>query len=928
MKITNDKGGKQMGLFTGIFGANAYSNRELKRIEPIKNKVLALDEEYQELSDAELKAKTQEFKDRIEDGETLDDILPEALATVREAAWRVLEKKPYPVQIIGAIVLHQGRIAEMKTGEGKTLVACVASYLNALSGLGVHVVTVNDYLAKTQAEEMGKVLRWLGLTVGCILHGLTNDERRAAYNCDVTYATNNELGFDYLRDNMVTHKEERVQRAPNFAIVDEVDSILIDEARTPLIISGRGDKSTELYSIVDRFAKTLTSTTVVEMDDKVDQDSINETADYIIDEKAKTATITQRGVRKAEKAFNVENLMDSENMTLLHHINQAIKANGCMKNEVDYVVKDDEVIIVDEFTGRLMMGRRFNDGLHQAIEAKEGVKIKSESKTLATITFQNFFRLYTKLSGMTGTAMTEEDEFKEIYKLDVISIPTNKPVIRVDHNDQVYSSEKGKYSAIIDKIIECHEKGQPILVGTVSIEKSELLSAMLKRKGIKHEVLNAKHHAKEAEIVAQAGKYGAVTIATNMAGRGTDIMLGGNAEFLARAEMRKREIPEDIITEAIGFADTDNQEILDARKLYRELYDKYNAEVKEKAIKVKEAGGLYILGTERHESRRIDNQLRGRSGRQGDEGESCFFLSVEDDLMRIFAGDRLENMMRTLHVDEGMPIESKLLTKIIESSQKKVEGQNFSIRKNVLNYDDVMNTQREIIYKQRSQVLDGEDLHESILKMMEDLIDSTVDLYLVDDDDKDNWNLVGLKDYFLGWLLTEEDLSFDEDELDDVTKEDIRNALKEKAGEIYQAKEEEYGSEIMRELERVILLKVVDTKWMAHIDDMEELKKGIGLRSYGQKNPVIEYRYEGFEMFDAMVDSIREDTVRMLLTVKVRKDALPEREQVAKPDAPNAGAGDGSFSDTVKTRKIGDNDPCPCGSGKKYKKCCKNKENK
>ncbi|MBR3282523.1 MAG: preprotein translocase subunit SecA [Ruminococcus sp.] len=917
-----------MGLFTGIFGANAYSNRELKRIEPIKNKVLALDEEYQELSDAELKAKTQEFKDRIEDGETLDDILPEALATVREAAWRVLEKKPYPVQIIGAIVLHQGRIAEMKTGEGKTLVACVASYLNALSGLGVHVVTVNDYLAKTQAEEMGKVLRWLGLTVGCILHGLTNDERRAAYNCDVTYATNNELGFDYLRDNMVTHKEERVQRVPNFAIVDEVDSILIDEARTPLIISGRGDKSTELYSIVDRFAKTLTSTTVVEMDDKVDQDSINETADYIIDEKAKTATITQRGVKKAEKAFNVENLMDSENMTLLHHINQAIKANGCMKNEVDYVVKDDEVIIVDEFTGRLMMGRRFNDGLHQAIEAKEGVKIKSESKTLATITFQNFFRLYTKLSGMTGTAMTEEDEFKEIYKLDVISIPTNKPVIRIDHNDQVYSSEKGKYSAIIDKIIECHEKGQPILVGTVSIEKSELLSAMLKRKGIKHEVLNAKHHAKEAEIVAQAGKYGAVTIATNMAGRGTDIMLGGNAEFLARAEMRKREIPEEIITEAIGFADTDNQEILDARKLYRELYDKYNAEVKEKAVKVKEAGGLYILGTERHESRRIDNQLRGRSGRQGDEGESCFFLSVEDDLMRIFAGDRLENMMRTLHVDEGMPIESKLLTKIIESSQKKVEGQNFSIRKNVLNYDDVMNTQREIIYKQRSQVLDGEDLHESILKMMEDLIDSTVDLYLVDDDDKDNWNLVGLKDYFLGWLLTEEDLSFDEDELDDVTKEDIRNALKEKAGEIYQAKEEEYGSEIMRELERVILLKVVDTKWMAHIDDMEELKKGIGLRSYGQKNPVIEYRYEGFEMFDAMVDSIREDTVRMLLTVKVRKDALPEREQVAKPDAPNAGAGDGSFSDTVKTRKIGDNDPCPCGSGKKYKKCCKNKENK
>ncbi|MBR3760331.1 MAG: preprotein translocase subunit SecA [Ruminococcus sp.] len=915
-----------MGLFKGIFGANGYSNRELKRIEPIKNKVLALEEEYGNLSDAELKAKTQEFKDRLENGETLDDILPEALATVREAAWRVLEKKPYPVQIIGAIVLHQGRIAEMKTGEGKTLVACVASYLNALSGLGVHVVTVNDYLAKTQAEEMGKVHRWLGLTVGCILHGLTNEQRRAAYRCDVTYATNNELGFDYLRDNMVTHKEDRVQRAPNFAIVDEVDSILIDEARTPLIISGRGDKSTDLYAIVDRFAKTLTPTTVVEMDDKADQDALNETADYIIDEKAKTATITQRGVKKAEAAFNVENLMDPDNMTLLHHINQAIKANGTMKNDIDYVVKDGEIVIVDEFTGRLMMGRRFNDGLHQAIEAKEGVKIKSESKTLATITFQNFFRLYTKLSGMTGTAMTEEAEFKEIYKLDVISIPTNKPVIRIDHNDQVFSSEKGKYSAIIDKIIECHDKGQPILVGTVSIEKSELLSAMLKRKGVKHEVLNAKHHAKEAEIVAQAGKYGAVTIATNMAGRGTDIMLGGNAEFLARAEMRKREIPEEIITEAIGFADTDNQEILDARKLYRELYNKYNEEVKEKAVKVKEAGGLYILGTERHESRRIDNQLRGRSGRQGDEGESCFFLSVEDDLMRIFAGERLENMMRTLNVDETMPIESKLLTKIIESSQKKVEGNNFSIRKNVLNYDDVMNTQREIIYKQRSQVLDGEDLHESILKMMEDLIVTTVDTYLVDETVKEEWNIAGLKEHFNGWLLGPEDLDFSEDEIEDVTKEDIVEALSQKAGELYQAKEEEYGEEIMRELERVILLKVVDTKWMAHIDDMEELKRGIGLRSYGQKNPVIEYRFEGFEMFDAMVEAIREDTIHMLLTVKVRKDAMPEREQVAKPDAPNAGAGDGSFGNQAKAKKIKDNDPCPCGSGKKYKKCCKAKD--
>ena len=916
-----------MGLFSNIFGANAYSNRELKRIEPIKNKILALDEEYQELSDTELKAKTLEFKDRLEEGETLDAILPEALATVREAAWRVLEKKPYPVQLIGAIVLHQGRIAEMRTGEGKTLVACVASYLNALTGKGVHVVTVNDYLAKTQAEEMGKVLRWLGLTVGCILHGLNNDQRREAYNCDVTYATNNELGFDYLRDNMVTHKEERVQREPNFAIVDEVDSILIDEARTPLIISGRGDKSTELYSIVDRFAKTLTPTTVVEMDDKADQDEINETADYIIDEKAKTATITRRGVKKAEQAFQIENLMDSENMTLLHHINQAIKANGVMKNDIDYVVKDGEIVIVDEFTGRLMQGRRFNDGLHQAIEAKEGVKIKSESKTLATITFQNFFRLYKKLSGMTGTAMTEEDEFKEIYKLDVISIPTNKPVIRIDHNDQVYSTEKGKYAAIIEQIIKCHEKGQPILVGTVSIEKSELISAMLKRRGIKHEVLNAKQHAKEAEIVAQAGKYGAVTIATNMAGRGTDIMLGGNAEFLARAELKKREIPEEIIAEAIGFADTDNQEILDARKLYRELYDKFNQEIKKKAEKVKEAGGLYILGTERHESRRIDNQLRGRSGRQGDCGESCFFLSVEDDLMRIFAGDRLENMMRTLKVEEDMPIESKMLTKIIESSQKKVEGNNFSIRKNTLNYDDVMNAQREIIYKQRAQVLDGEDLHESILKMMEELITDTVNKYLIDEDVKDDWNIVGLKDHFLGWLIGPEDLTFEDDELQSVTKADIISALNEKAAEIYQAKEEAYGSEVMRELERVILLKVVDTKWMAHIDDMEELKKGIGLRSYGQKNPVIEYRYEGFEMFDAMVEAIREDTIRMLLTVKLRKNEAPEREQVAKPDAPNAGSGDGSFSESAKSaRKVGDNDPCPCGSGKKYKKCCKFKD--
>ena len=907
-----------MGIFGKIFGS--YSTKELARIEPIKESVLKLEDQYAAMSDTELKAQTQNFKDRLETGENLDMILPEALATVREAAYRVLGKKPFPVQLIGAIVLHQGRIAEMKTGEGKTLVACVASYLNALSGKGVHVVTVNDYLAKTQSDEMGKVLRFLGLTVGCILHGLTNEERRAAYNCDVTYATNNELGFDYLRDNMVIYAKDRVQRKPNFAIVDEVDSILIDEARTPLIISGKGDKSTELYDIVDKFVKNLVSTTVVEIDDKQDQDEINENVDYIIDEKAKTATITRSGVKKAEKYFNVDNLMDPDNMTLLHHINQALKAHGVMHVDIDYVVKDGEVIIVDEFTGRLMLGRRFNDGLHQAIEAKEGVKIANESKTLATITFQNYFRLYKKLSGMTGTAMTEEDEFREIYKLDVIAIPTNKPVIRVDHSDQVYRTEAGKFSAIIDQIVECHKKGQPVLVGTISIEKSEILSAMLKRKGIKHEVLNAKYHAKEAEIVAQAGKLGAVTIATNMAGRGTDIMLGGNAEFLAKAEMRKREYEEDIINEAVGFADTDDEEILAARAVYKELYDKFNAEVKEKAKDVKAAGGLYILGTERHESRRIDNQLRGRSGRQGDEGESRFFLSVEDDLMRIFAGDSLENMMNTLNVEENMPIESKMLTRIIESSQKKVEGRNFSIRKNVLNYDDVLNKQREIIYNQRSQVLDGEDLHDYILNMMHDLAVDSVNNYLVDDVEKENWNIIGLKDHFMGWVLNDEDLDYDENQIDDVTKNSIVELLEDRMKTIYARKEEEFGGQLIRELERVILLKVVDTKWMNHIDDMAELKKGIGLRAFGQKNPVVEYRYEGFEMFDAMVESIREDTIRMLLTVRIQKNAPIQREQVAKPDAPNAG------SIRMTKKKPADNDPCPCGSGKKYKKCCGMKE--
>ena len=889
-------------FLTKIFGS-----RNDRLIKQYRRKVAAinkLEPEMKALSDEQLKAKTAEFRQRLADGASLDSLLPEAFAVVREASFRVLGMRHFDVQLIGGMVLNDGKIAEMRTGEGKTLTATLAVYLNALPGKGAHVVTVNDYLASRDAAWMGKVYNFLGMTVGTILSNQPNDQKQAAYAADITYGTNNEFGFDYLRDNMEYETGARRQRGLFFAIVDEVDSILIDEARTPLIISGKGDKSTALYGVVDKFAKTLTAATVVEMDDKQDQEEINENADYIVDEKSKTATITRRGVKKAEEYFAVENLMDPENMTLLHHVNQALKANGVMRKDIDYIVEDGEVVIIDEFTGRKMLGRRFNDGLHQAIEAKEGVEVAQESKTLATITFQNYFRLYTKLSGMTGTAMTEEDEFREIYKLDVIAIPTNRPVQRIDHTDLIYRTEKGKYKAIIEQIAECHEKGQPVLVGTISIEKSELLSSMLKRKGIKHEVLNAKYHAKEAEIVAQAGKLGAVTIATNMAGRGTDIMLGGNAEFLAKAEMRKREYPEEIITEAIGYADTDNQEVLDARAVYQELYKQFGEEVKEKAQAVKEAGGLYILGTERHESRRIDNQLRGRSGRQGDEGESRFFLSVEDDLMRIFAGDRLENMMRTLNVDEDTPIESKALTKIIESSQRKVEGRNFNIRKNVLNYDDVMNTQREIIYKQRAQVLDGEDIHDSILKMFEELIAGTVKQYINEEEtDHNQWNLVGLRDHFLGWITEEGDLEYDETDLAGLTTADITEALTEKAKSLYAAKEEEFGSEVMRELERVVLLKVVDTKWMAHIDDMDELKKGIGLRAYGQQNPVVEYRYEGFEMFDAMVDSIREDTVRMLLTVRLQKNQAPEREQVSKPDAPNAGAGDGSFGGQRRSAK-------------------------
>ncbi len=903
-----------MGLMNVVFGN--YSKKELKRIEPIKNTVLELEEKYQPMSDHELREQTQIMKDKIADGlGTLDDVLPDALAVCREAAFRVLGKKPYPVQIVGAIVLHQGRIAEMKTGEGKTLVACLAAYANSLDGNGVHVVTVNDYLAKFQAEEMGKVFRFLGQSIGVVLSGMDKTAKREAYDADITYGTNNEFGFDYLRDNMVIYKKDKVQREHSFAIVDEVDSILIDEARTPLIISGQGDKSTELYTIADKFAKSLSPITVVEMDDKADNDSLG--GDYIIDEKAKTATLTRSGVSKAEKAFNIDNLMDADNLTLLHHINQAIKANGTMKNETDYVVQDGEVLIVDEFTGRILAGRRFNDGLHQAIEAKEGVKVNRESKTIATITYQNYFRLYSKLSGMTGTALTEEDEFREIYKLDVIEVPTNKEIARVDHPDVVYKTEKGKYNAVIEQVIECHEKGQPVLVGTVSIEKSEVLSRMLKNKGVKHQVLNAKYHDKEAKIVAQAGKFGAVTIATNMAGRGTDIMLGGNAEYLATEQLYKLGYEEDLVVEATGFAETEDEEILTAREKYKELFSKFSEEVANKAVEIREAGGLFIIGTERHESRRIDNQLRGRSGRQGDPGESLFFLALEDDLMRLFGGDKINNMMETLNVDENTPIQSKLLTSIIQSSQKKIEGRNFNIRKNVLNYDDVMNTQREIIYGQRQKVLNGEDIHEYIVKMINDFVETTVSMYLLDDELQDEWNLDGLRDQLMGLFTVEDDFRYTSNELDEVSRNDIIKQLKDRADELYDKREEDLGAELLREIERVVLLKVVDTKWMDHIDDMEELKRGIGLRSYGQKNPVVEYRMEGFDMFDAMVDSIREDTVRMLFTIQVRKDnAAPKREQVLSDGSTN------HHNIPRKINKTGPNDPCPCGSGKKYKKCC------
>ena len=904
-----------MGLIEKIFGN--YSQKELKRIDPLVKKVLALEDTYRNMSEEELRSQTAVLKERLANGETLDDILPEAFAACREACDRVLDMRPYPVQIIGGIILHQGRIAEMKTGEGKTLVETLPAYLNALSGKGVHIVTVNDYLAKRDSEWMGKVFSYMGLSVGLVIHGVENDDRREAYASDITYGTNNEFGFDYLRDNMVTYKENRVQRGFNYAIVDEVDSILIDEARTPLIISGRGDKSTDLYQKADRFVRTLTAIKVKEHDDKEETDDVN--ADYIIDEKANTATLTPRGAEKAEKYFNVENINDADNMTLLHHINQAIKAHGVMKRDVDYVVKDGEVIIVDEFTGRLMLGRRYNDGLHQAIEAKEGVTVARENRTLATITFQNYFRMYHKLSGMTGPAMTEADEFREISGLDVVEIPTNKPVIREDMPDVVYKTEAAKFRAVIDEIVDAHAKNQPVLVGTISIEKSEVLSNMLKKRGIPHNVLNAKHHDREAEIVAQAGMPGAVTIATNMAGRGTDIMLGGNAEFLAKAEMRKQGYDEEMINAATAYFETGAEDILAARALYRELYKKFKEEIAPKAEEVRNAGGLYIIGTERHESRRIDNQLRGRAGRQGDPGKTRFYVSLEDDLMRLFGGERLQSLMTTLKIDEDMPIDAKLISSSIESAQRKVEGRNFEMRKNVLKFDDVMNKQREIIYGQRSKVLEGEDLKSEIAKMRAESVEKTADIYLAADEDKENWNLNGLRDYYSGWLLTDGDLRFDKDEFEKLKKEDVVRIIRDRMEERYAAREKEFGEETMRELERVALLRNVDLKWMDHIDDMSDLKQGIYLRGYGQHDPVVEYRIEGFEMFDSMIEAIREDTVKMLLTVRLRAEE-PKREQVA---VPMESGGDGTAPQRpAAKKKVGRNDPCPCGSGKKYKHCC------
>ena len=910
-----------MGLVDKLFGS--YSAKELKRIRPQVDAVLALEDHYRQMDNKTLQGETARFKELLANGKTLDDILPEAFAACREAADRVLGMRHFPVQVMGGIILHQGRIAEMKTGEGKTLVATLPAYLNALSGKGVHVVTVNEYLARRDSEWMGNLYRWMGLTVGLAISGMSPDEKRAAYAADITYGTNNEFGFDYLRDNMVVYKRNCVQRGWNYAIVDEVDSILIDEARTPLIISGAGEKSTDLYEKADRFAATLTPLRVKEMDAKDDQEDIQ--ADYIVDEKARTATITPQGARKAEQYFGIESLNDPENLTLAHHINQAIAARGVMQRDIDYVVKDGEVIIVDEFTGRLMIGRRYSNGLHQAIEAKEGVTVARENRTLATITFQNYFRMYDKLAGMTGTAMTEEQEFRDIYRLDVVELPTNKPLARVDLPDAVYKTQKGKYAAILDIIAECYSRRQPILVGTTSIEKSEMISKLLKARGVPHEVLNAKFHEKEAEIVAQAGKPGAVTISTNMAGRGTDIMLGGNAEYLAKDALRREGMEEDLIYEATAYGETQDETILAARAHFQELLKKYKAEIAPEAEKVRSVGGLYILGTERHESRRIDNQLRGRAGRQGDPGASRFFLSLEDDLMRIFGGERVQGLMDTLGLDEDMPIENKLITNTIESAQKKLEASNFAIRKQVLQYDDVMNQQREIIYKQRQMVLDGEDISDKLHEMMKQSIDETCESFL-SGETADDWDFAALRRHYLNWLCLPTDFNYTAEQLNDLKREDVAKVLYERGMSILESKEQKYGAPMMRELERICLLRNVDSKWMEHIDNMDQLKQGMSLRGYGQRDPIVEYRIEGFAMFDEMIATIREDAVHMLLTIEVRQqNQEPKREQVAKPTGEGAPAQAGAKGATpVRVTKIGRNDPCPCGSGLKWKKCtCK-----
>ena len=902
-----------------IFGTS--SQKELKAIEPLVKKIEALEEPYKALTDAELRGKTDEFKERLGHGETLDDILPEAFAVCREASWRVLGMRPYRVQLIGGIILHQGRIAEMKTGEGKTLVATLPAYLNALSGKGVHIVTVNDYLAKRDSEWMGKVYRFMGLTVGLVIHGVMGQAKKDAYAADITYGTNNEFGFDYLRDNMAIYAQELVQRGHSFAIVDEVDSILIDEARTPLIISGQGDKSTQLYQVVDAFVSRLKAKKVASVDTKEEEDESID-ADYVVDEKARTVTLTARGIEKAEKAFNIENLADPENTTLSHHINQAIRAWGLMRRDKDYVVKDGEVIIVDEFTGRLMYGRRYSEGLHQAIEAKEKVEVARESKTLATITFQNYFRLYTKLSGMTGTAMTEEEEFNSIYELDIVEIPTNKPLARVDNPDVVYKNEPGKLRAVVAQIEECHAKGQPVLVGTVSIEKSEELSDMLRRKGIKHNVLNAKFHEKEAEIVAQAGKYGAVTVATNMAGRGTDIMLGGNAEFLAKNDLRKAGLSDELIAESTGYADTDDEEILNARKLFAEAEAKYKEEIKEEAEKVRAAGGLFILGTERHESRRIDNQLRGRAGRQGDPGESRFYLSLEDDIMRLFGSERVMNMMESLGVDEDTPIEQKMLSNAIESAQKRVESKNFQTRKTVLEYDDVMNTQRKVIYEQRRKVLDGDNLKDSVQNMIATVISDAVHGHMGEQKHLSAEDFRAATAPFRGVFLAPNDLALTDSELEQYSADDLADMVKQRAADLYARKEKELGEPLMRELERVIMLRVVDEYWMDNIDAMTELRQGIGLRAYGQNDPVVEYKREGYEMFENMIAAIQEETVRRLFLARVQVGGEVKRERVAKVTG-ESGAADGTVKKqpVKKADKIGRNDPCPCGSGLKWKKC-------